>query len=148
MDFRGTLFKLLNRVFRVKTFYMKVILKCQINPFFKFIVIKAQLITRYYHIVLREILDLNLHLKKIQTPPLSNYRLIRLKKFISQISFYLYNQFYISSQCQISYMVPGFSKPPGPGLPCPGDKHGYRAMKNCIKSCKIYQKFKLFFKFI
>jgi hypothetical protein len=46
-----------------------------------------------------------------------------------------------------------FPKPPGPGLPRPGGKHGYRAVtavtvKNRIKPCKIYQKFKLFFKFI
>ena len=68
MDTHGTLFKLLNSVFRAKTFYMKVVLKYQINTFFKFIIIKTQLITRYYHIVLREIL--NLHLQEIQTPPL------------------------------------------------------------------------------
>jgi hypothetical protein len=44
-------------------------------------------------------------------------------------------------------------KPPGPGLPRPGGKHGYRAVtavtvKNRTKPCKIHQKFKLFFKFI
>ena len=33
LDTRGTLFKLLNSVFRVKTFYMKVIPKYQINTF-------------------------------------------------------------------------------------------------------------------
>ncbi len=37
---KGPLFKLLNDVFRVKTFYMKVILKYKINLFFKFIIIK------------------------------------------------------------------------------------------------------------
>ena len=63
------LFKLLNGVFHAKTFYMKVVLKYQINPFFKFSIIKTQLITHYYHIVLRETLNLYLHLQKIQTPP-------------------------------------------------------------------------------
>ena len=33
-DFRGMLFKLLNCVFHAKTFYMKVSLKYQSNPFF------------------------------------------------------------------------------------------------------------------
>jgi hypothetical protein len=47
LDTRDTLFKLLNGTFRVKTFYMKVVLKYQINPFFKFVIIKTQLITRY-----------------------------------------------------------------------------------------------------
>jgi hypothetical protein len=61
------LFKLQNGMFRAKTFYMKVVLKYQINPIFKFIIIKTQLITRYYHLVLRE--KLNLHLQDIQTPP-------------------------------------------------------------------------------
>jgi hypothetical protein len=47
----------------------------------------------------------------------------------------------------------GFPKPLGPGLLRPGGKHGYRAVtavtvKNRTKPCKIYQKFKLFFKFI
>ena len=37
---RVTLFKLLNGIFRVKTFYMKVTLKYKINLFFKFIIIK------------------------------------------------------------------------------------------------------------
>ena len=49
-----TLFKLLNGVFRAKTFYMKVALKHQINPFFKFVIIKTQSIIYYYHIVLRK----------------------------------------------------------------------------------------------
>jgi hypothetical protein len=67
LDTRGTLLKLLNGVFHAKTFYMKVALKYQINPFFKFIIIKTQLITCYNHLVLRE--TLNLHLQQIQTPP-------------------------------------------------------------------------------
>ena len=50
------LFKLINGVFRAKTFYMKVVLKYKINPFFKFIILKTQLITRYYHPVLRKTL--------------------------------------------------------------------------------------------
>ena len=41
LDFRGTLYKVLNGVFRVKTFYKKVVLKYQINPFFKFVIIKT-----------------------------------------------------------------------------------------------------------
>ncbi len=69
LDFRGTLFKLLNGVFRAKTFYIKVVLKYQINLFFKFVKNKTQLITRYYHIVLRETLNLHFHLQEIQTPP-------------------------------------------------------------------------------
>jgi hypothetical protein len=67
LDFRGTLLKLLNGVFHAKNFYMKVVLKYHINPFFKFVIIKTQLITRYYHLVLRE--TLNLYLQEIQTPP-------------------------------------------------------------------------------
>jgi hypothetical protein len=65
------LFKLLNGAFRTKTFYMKVALKYQINPFFKFVIIKAQLVTRYHHLVLCETLNLylHLHLQEIQTPP-------------------------------------------------------------------------------
>jgi hypothetical protein len=63
------LFKLLNGTFRMKIFYMKVVLKYQINPFFKFVIIKTQLITRYYHLVLREILNFHVHLQEIQTPP-------------------------------------------------------------------------------
>ena len=65
------LFKLLNGAFRAKTFYMKVALKYQINLFFKFVIIKTQLVTRYYHIVLRETFNLYLylHLQKIQTVP-------------------------------------------------------------------------------
>jgi hypothetical protein len=58
LDSRDTLIKLLNGVFRVKTFYMKVALKYQINLFFKFIIIKTQLITCYYHLILRETLKL------------------------------------------------------------------------------------------
>uniref|UniRef100_A0A0E0LCY0 Uncharacterized protein n=1 Tax=Oryza punctata TaxID=4537 RepID=A0A0E0LCY0_ORYPU len=46
----------------------------------------------------------------------------------------------------------GFPKPPGSGLPCPGGKHGYRAVTvvtvvtvvNRTKLNKIYQNFKLF----
>ncbi len=34
-------FKLLNGIFRAKTFYMKVVLKYQINLFFKFVIIKT-----------------------------------------------------------------------------------------------------------
>ena len=68
LDARGMLFKLLNDAFRAKTFYMKVILKYKINPFFKFVIIQTQLITRYYHLVLRKILNLYLHLQEIQTP--------------------------------------------------------------------------------
>ncbi len=67
LDIRGTLFKLLNGVFHTKTFYIKVVVKCQINLFFKFIIIKIQLIICYYHIVLRK--TLNLLLQEIQTPP-------------------------------------------------------------------------------
>ena len=65
------LFKLINGAFRAKTFYMKVVLKYQINPFFKFVMIKTQLITCYYHLLLRETLNLHLHLhlQEIQTPP-------------------------------------------------------------------------------
>jgi hypothetical protein len=62
LDTRGTLFKLLNGMFRAKIFYMKVALKYHINPFFKFVVIKTQLITCYYHLVLREKLNVYLHL--------------------------------------------------------------------------------------
>ena len=36
--------------------------KYQINPFFKFVIIKTQLITRYYNLVLRETLNFHLHL--------------------------------------------------------------------------------------
>ena len=36
---------------------MKVVLKYQINLFFKFVIIKTQLVTRYYHFVLRETLN-------------------------------------------------------------------------------------------
>ena len=46
LDTRGTLFKLLNGVFRAKTFYMKVTLKYHINLFFKFVIIKTQLSIR------------------------------------------------------------------------------------------------------
>ncbi len=60
---RGTLIKLLNGVFRAKTLYMKVALKYQSNLFFKFVIIKTQVITRYYHLVLRE--TLNLYLQEI-----------------------------------------------------------------------------------
>ena len=70
LDKSGTLFKLLNSAFRAKTFYMKVVLKyTKINSFFKFIIIKTQLITYYYHLVLRETLNFYLHLHEIQTPP-------------------------------------------------------------------------------
>ena len=44
LDKSDTLFKPLNGVFHAKTFYMKVVLKYEINPFFKFIIIKTQLI--------------------------------------------------------------------------------------------------------
>ncbi len=47
---------------------MKVVLNYHINLFFKFVIIKIQLITRYYHLVLRE--KLHLHLQEIQTPPI------------------------------------------------------------------------------
>ena len=40
----GTLLKLLNDVFRVRTFYIEVALKYHINLFFKFRIIKTQLI--------------------------------------------------------------------------------------------------------
>ena len=40
------LFKLLNGATRAKTFYMKVAIKYYINLFFKFIIIKTQLIIR------------------------------------------------------------------------------------------------------
>ena len=67
LDTHSTLFKLLNSAFRAKTFYVKVVLKYTINRFFKFIIIKTQLITRYYHLVLRKIF--NLYIQEIQTPP-------------------------------------------------------------------------------
>jgi hypothetical protein len=54
LDFHGTLFKLLNGAFRAKIFYMKVVLKYHINPFFRFVIIKTQLITSYYHLVLHK----------------------------------------------------------------------------------------------
>ena len=41
LDYRGTLFKLLNDVFRAKTFYMKVILKYYINLFLSILIIKT-----------------------------------------------------------------------------------------------------------
>ena len=56
------LFKLLNGAFRAKTFYIKVVLKYHINIFFKFVIIKTQLITRYYNLILRETLNFYLHL--------------------------------------------------------------------------------------
>ena len=56
LDTRDTLFKLLSGVFRVKTFYIKVVLKYQINIFFKFVIIKTQIVTHYYHIILCETL--------------------------------------------------------------------------------------------
>ena len=62
LDTHGTLFNILNGAFRVKTFYMKVVLKYKINLFFKFVIIKTQLITRYYHLVLCGILNLYFHL--------------------------------------------------------------------------------------
>ncbi len=62
LDTRGTFFKLLNGVFRAKNFYMKVALKYQTNPFFKFVIIKTQLITRYYHLILCETFNLYLYL--------------------------------------------------------------------------------------
>ncbi len=63
-------FKLLNSVFCVKPFYMKVTLKYHINPFFKFIIYKTQLITFYYHLVLCKTFNiyLHFHLQEIQTP--------------------------------------------------------------------------------
>ena len=67
---RDIFFKLLNGVFRVKIFYIKVALRYHINPFFKYVIIKTQLITRYYHLVLGKTLNLHLHLQEIQTPPL------------------------------------------------------------------------------
>ena len=44
----------------------------------------------------------------------------------------------------------GFPLPPRPRLPHPGSKHGYHAVTvtNREKPYKIYQKIKLFFKFI
>ena len=62
LDTRGTLFKLLNGVSRAETLYIKVGLKYHINLFFKFVIIKTKLATRYYHLVLCEILNLYLHL--------------------------------------------------------------------------------------
>ena len=58
-------FKLLNGVFRAETFYVKVSLKHQINLFLKFIIIKTQLITRYYRLILFETLNFN-HLQEIR----------------------------------------------------------------------------------
>ena len=69
MDTRATLFKLLNGTFRAKTFYMKIVLKYHISLFFKFRIIKTQLITHYYNLVLHKTLNLHLHLQNIQTPP-------------------------------------------------------------------------------
>ena len=69
LDTRDTLFKLLNIAFHAKSFYIKVVLKYHINLFFKFVIIKTQLITCYYHIVLRETFNICVHLQKIQTPP-------------------------------------------------------------------------------
>ncbi len=70
LNFHGTLFKLLNCAFRrAKIFYIKIVLKYQINPFFKLVIIKTQLSTRYYHLVLSETVNLHLHLQEIQTPP-------------------------------------------------------------------------------
>ena len=69
MDTHGMLFKLLNDAFREKIFYMKIVLKYHINLFFKFVITKTQLITRYYYLVLRE--TLNFHLHSMQTPPLN-----------------------------------------------------------------------------
>ncbi len=60
-------FKLLNGIFRAETFYIKIVLKYQIKPFFKFVIIKTQLITRYCHLILRE--KLNFYLQEIQTLP-------------------------------------------------------------------------------
>ena len=62
LDTHATPFKLLNGVFRAQTFYMKVVVKYQINLFFKFVMIKTQLIIFYYHIVLRETLNFHLYL--------------------------------------------------------------------------------------
>ena len=62
LDIRGTLFKLLNGTFHAKTYYIKVPLKYQINLFSKFVIMKIQLITRYYHLVLRQTLDFYLYL--------------------------------------------------------------------------------------
>jgi hypothetical protein len=41
LNIRGTFFKLLNSVFRVKIFYTKVVIKYQNNLFFKFVIIKT-----------------------------------------------------------------------------------------------------------
>ena len=41
LDTCGMFFKLLNGVFRAKTFYMKIVVKYQINIFFKFVIIKT-----------------------------------------------------------------------------------------------------------
>jgi hypothetical protein len=46
LDIHDTFFKLLNGVFCAKDFYMEVALKYQINIFFKFVIIKTQLIIR------------------------------------------------------------------------------------------------------
>ena len=46
LDICGTLFKLLNGAFCTKTFYINVALKYQINLFFKFVMIKTELIIR------------------------------------------------------------------------------------------------------
>jgi hypothetical protein len=43
-NFRGMFFKLLNNAHHVKTFNIRVALKYQINLFFKFVIIKTQLI--------------------------------------------------------------------------------------------------------
>jgi hypothetical protein len=54
-------------MFRAKTFYMKVTLKYHISSFCMFLVIKTQLIARYYYLILCE--AFNLYLQEIQTPP-------------------------------------------------------------------------------
>lgn len=41
LNIRGTFFKRLNGVFRVKIFYTKVVIKYQNNLFFKFVIIKT-----------------------------------------------------------------------------------------------------------
>ena len=69
MNFRDMLLKWLNGAFHMKIFCMKVVLKYQINLFIKFVIIKSQLITSYYRLVLRK--TLNFHLQEIQREPTS-----------------------------------------------------------------------------
>ena len=82
---------------------MKVLLKYQINPFFKFIIIKTQLITRYYHPILRETLNfyLYLYIQEIQTPPY-NFHTINV---VAKLESYSLNSLWLHEiQLQLSHL--------------------------------------------